>query len=642
MATSNEAIVLELIGVDKTKKEYDSANKSNERYRKTLGSVQKQLKLKEAALTMTADKLERYKALLNGASKEELRQIKALQASIKAKEAATKSMKGVNQQLRFMRGGFGQVGHQIQDVAVQAQMGTNAFVILGQQGSQIASLFGPGGALIGALLAVGAAIAVGLSGDVKKGTEAMDDLADHIEGLIEQGKELEQVYKDALGAIFRARIADFQTKLEDAQESLEDAKRAVLIADGSLVDLSSAALIAGDAIGAMAAAQQSTSEVTQEQSDAVLLAQGNVQKFKDEIAKLQSQLERLAAGKDPFEDLDEKAADLREFIEELQEEAATLGFSERALALREAAALGAAEADMAMINALFDKIEAYEREAEAVKKLAEEEEKRRKAALDQDFDDQVKVFDKLEALEDSFKTEIEMIRQQEAEKLALVKEAQEMGLLNAQQAAALRLKIQQEADRAIIQSAILTVQSLMNATRSQIDTLRGFLEEGSAVGKAFFVMSQAIAAADAVIKGFQQAAAIRVAYTNMAVMAGPGAPAVIAAGEAHAAMAIGMGMATAAAIAGQTLASFEGGGITFNGVRSGGLDGKGGRMAVVHPNEKITDLEKQGMGGGSVNINFSIQANDAAGFDELLVKRRALIVNMVNKAVNNSGRRSLT
>lgn len=174
MATSNEAIVLELIGVDKTKKAYDSANKSNERYRKTLGSVQKQLKLKEAALTMTADKLERYKALLNGASKEELRQIKALQASIKAKEAATKSMKGVNQQLRFMRGGFGQVGHQIQDVAVQAQMGTNAFVILGQQGSQIASLFGPGGALIGALLAVGAAIAVGLSGDVKKGTEAMD------------------------------------------------------------------------------------------------------------------------------------------------------------------------------------------------------------------------------------------------------------------------------------------------------------------------------------------------------------------------------------------------------------------------------------------------------------------------------------
>lgn len=642
MATSNEAIVLELIGVDKTKKAYDSANKSNERYRKTLGSVQKQLKLKEAALTMTADKLERYKALLNGASKEELRQIKALQASIKAKEAATKSMKGVNQQLRFMRGGFGQVGHQIQDVAVQAQMGTNAFVILGQQGSQIASLFGPGGALIGALLAVGAAIAVGLSGDVKKGTEAMDDLADHIEGLIEQGKELEQVYKDALGAIFRARIADFQTKLEDAEEALGDAKRAVNIADGSLTDLSFSAVLAGESLGALAEAQKSQSTVSQEQSDAVDLAEGTVQQFKDAIAKLQGQLERLAAGADPFEDLDEKAADLREFIKELQEEAATLGFSERALALREAAALGAAEADMAMINALFDKIEAYESEAEAVKKLAEEEEKRRKAALDQDYDDQVKVFDKLEALEDSFKTEIEMIQQQEAEKLALVKEAQEIGLLDAQQAAALRVKIQQEADRAIMASAILTVQSLMNATRSQIDTLRGFLEEGSAVGKAFFVVSQAIAAADAVIKGFQQAAAIRVAYANMAVMAGPGAPAVIAAGEAHAAMAIGMGMATAAAIAGQTLASFEGGGITFNGVRSGGLDGKGGRMAVVHPNEKITDLEKQGMGGGSVNINFSIQANDAAGFDELLVKRRALIVNMVNKAVNNSGRRSLT
>lgn len=50
------------------------------------------------------------------------------------------------------------LSYQLQDVAVQAQMGTNAFIILAQQGPQIASIFGPGGAVIGALIAVAGGI----------------------------------------------------------------------------------------------------------------------------------------------------------------------------------------------------------------------------------------------------------------------------------------------------------------------------------------------------------------------------------------------------------------------------------------------------------------------------------------------------
>ncbi len=38
--------------------------------------------------------------------------------------------------------------------------------------------------------------------------------------------------------------------------------------------------------------------------------------------------------------------------------------------------------------------------------------------------------------------------------------------------------------------------------------------------------------------------------------------------------------------------SFDGGGMTKSGPRSGGVDGKGGYYAIVHPNEKITDLTK--------------------------------------------------
>jgi hypothetical protein len=61
-------------------------------------------------------------------------------------KAAQKANKGG---LRLMRGGLGQLGHQVQDIAVQLQMGQNAMLVFGQQGSQIASLMGPNGAIIG-------------------------------------------------------------------------------------------------------------------------------------------------------------------------------------------------------------------------------------------------------------------------------------------------------------------------------------------------------------------------------------------------------------------------------------------------------------------------------------------------------------
>jgi hypothetical protein len=96
-----------------------------------------------------------------------------------------------------------------------------------------------------------------------------------------------------------------------------------------------------------------------------------------------------------------------------------------------------------------------------------------------------------------------------------------------------------------------------------------------------------------------------------------------------------MGYASAGVIAGQTIASFEGGGFTGFGARAGGIDGRGGMPAIVHPNETIIDHT---MGGGAVNVNITIQANDTRGFDELLNKRRGMIASMVQSSLNNMGR----
>lgn len=56
-------------------------------------------------------------------------------------------------------------------------------------------------------------------------------------------------------------------------------------------------------------------------------------------------------------------------------------------------------------------------------------------------------------------------------------------------------------------------------------------------------------------------------------------------------------------IAPSALPSFEGGGRTASGSRSGGVDGRGGQMAIIHPDETIIDHRKQGMSKADGNGN---------------------------------------
>jgi len=60
-------------------------------------------------------------------------------------------------------------------------------------------------------------------------------------------------------------------------------------------------------------------------------------------------------------------------------------------------------------------------------------------------------------------------------------------------------------------------------------------------------------------------------------------------------------------LSGAPLGYFDGGGYTGSGPRSGGLDGKGGFMAMLHPRETVVDHTKgQGTGGDTVTINQNI------------------------------------
>jgi len=65
------------------------------------------------------------------------------------------------------------------------------------------------------------------------------------------------------------------------------------------------------------------------------------------------------------------------------------------------------------------------------------------------------------------------------------------------------------------------------------------------------------------------------------------------------------------------LPSFAGGGYTGMGARSGGVDGKGGFPAVLHPNETVVDHSKgQSVGGGNnVTVNVNMESGQTSADD---------------------------
>ncbi|HDT6027535.1 TPA: tail protein (tape measure) [Enterobacter cloacae subsp. cloacae] len=74
-----------------------------------------------------------------------------------------------------------QAGYQVQDFIVQVQGGQSALVAFAQQGSQLAGVFGPGGAVVGAIIALSSVVAGTLVASLGNGKNAVDALKDAIE-----------------------------------------------------------------------------------------------------------------------------------------------------------------------------------------------------------------------------------------------------------------------------------------------------------------------------------------------------------------------------------------------------------------------------------------------------------------------------
>ena len=139
-----------------------------------------------------------------------------------------KNAKVVTGSFGKFRGASQQLGFQIQDVAVQLKSGTDASIVLAQQGSQIASIFGPAGAVVGAFIAVGAAVAGPFISSILGGTTAlkeMQEAADRVQGSLAAMTVTERARAMRRNAELQAEAlaaqAEAQRKVTEAENEVE-------------------------------------------------------------------------------------------------------------------------------------------------------------------------------------------------------------------------------------------------------------------------------------------------------------------------------------------------------------------------------------------------------------------------------------
>ena len=126
---------------------------------------------------------------------------------------------------KFGKGLAQQAGYQVADFAVQVQNGTNVLQAFGQQGSQMLAVFGPIGSVLGAVVAVGAAIGTAFMGATKASKSFKDEIKELKEETAEAAKELE-VFRAGVRSTaelaVRTKIKNIQQKIVDLELELVD------------------------------------------------------------------------------------------------------------------------------------------------------------------------------------------------------------------------------------------------------------------------------------------------------------------------------------------------------------------------------------------------------------------------------------
>ena len=640
-------------------------------------------KLREEAILTgkTEDEIERYKLQQMGATKAQIEAVMAQRMATRAAVGHTKAQMNLNRGLRLMSGGFGQVGHQIQDIAVQLQMGQNALLVFGQQGSQIVSLFGGRGAMVGAFLAVGAALGTYLMPSIFKTTDHLKELEEAArkvadvmkldmgsgigvltDDIIDLAQHSEELARRKLQGALVTAMLEVESATLGAQEQIEQFDKrtgAGVLVPAELGQLKMEFGLASESAKALALAAadvangvdgsiesftklinetKHSENATIEQKKAFNLIKVALNDLEVESVKNQVAIEALTKLQENFNDaLEEGSEGFKEAIEAQKEYADALSGTINALEVElakleqgEDAAMrlklanqGLEQSDIDLVMAIQARINAAKEENDALdkqlrkeKELADEKENFSRSVVEQaanigksslemlsaraaalGLTEVLKTaFDELDAaaagkkreksvgdidsLRQSLMTEEQALFDSYVRRNQIVAEALGNDAISTDAAYALQLQLLEDFEQ---KKKELREKSnkFEDKTRSQqtqmvMDDLGEMFQGISANNKKLFAISKAYNIAQAIMSTYTGAAKAIETYPPPLSFAM--AAAQVAAGLGH--------------VAQIRQQSFDGGGFTGMGSRSGGVDGKGGFPAILHPNETVIDHTK--------------------------------------------------
>ena len=534
--------------------------------------------------------------------------------------------------MKNMRAQAQQASYQFQDIAVQAQMGTNWFTIIGQQGSQLASVFGPSGAVTGALIAFSAILGGVVYNSLNSTGEAMEELEDDMDGLVDKFDELTAAQKAFVRVGVEEKISNNNKLIREAEKELNSLNS---------LSLSFNQIFFGDSF--------------EEKQARIVEVTANIDTLTQKNASLTASV-------------DDTTTSTEDLIKKLEEEYNVLGLTGVALAEYKAKQSQANAEDTNTILILAGKIEKYEENEERIKRVAKANEEllESELALKRFFDGEADKKDKKDAsdakklasqkasaeafllqIAQSGMNEAELLKSINDEKGKVLADGYTKGLIDEEQflIAAQQLNEKYSKDKLLLKEAEAQAEldikmQVVTGLSGIAGQLSGLAAEGSREAKVLFAVQKALAIAQ-IIVATEQAAALASVFT-----AGLGPVAWLASREGVRAM----GYASAGIVAGTAIA----GGRALGGQVRGGESylvgergpelltmGSSGRIATNENLKKAVGSES-GQAQANVSVNFSIQANDTAGFDRLLNSRRGQIISMINQAVNNRGRASIT
>jgi hypothetical protein len=545
--------------------------------------------------------------------------------------------KGAGTEIGGMGRSAGQAGIQVQQLVGQIQGGTNPMLALSQQAADLGFVLGA--PLLGAIAGLGASFAMVLLPNLLQGGRQLKEFDD-------VAKELNISLKEEAPNLYAARLEQLTKAESDARKALNDT--------GEEIDLNNALMakqkrmfdegVIGRQTLRVAIAQHEEREkelnVTLDQQ--YLTLREAAQATKD-FANTKTEAEKAA---------EDQAEAIRQLVLELTLQGQQLSMSATGWAVYKAQLMGADKAVTDFIvtqTALNESLKEQNKAEEAADNFLEklekqassmnlskagalsleaathslsEAERERVAVLIQEIDLEEKRIEKIKENEAIRKQLVSAGLLEDENNLAesyqrrqqILDDARAKDAISEQEYQNSKKKIQEDAQKAALQIAA-----------------EGFTALGQ-YNKTAFKAGKALSIANAIMNTYEGATKALAAYPppyNFIAAAG-----VVAGGMAQV----------------QTIRSQQYQGRALGGqVRAGESYVVGERGAEVltmgNSNGKIIPNDK--LGGQQqvvnkvANVNFQISTVDASGFDSLLQSRRGQIINMVNTAMNDKGRRGV-